>query len=90
MLVPNNSFSLRAGAPYLSTGKITVNAHRPHQPVEWKLTGAAGFTYVIEKRTPPHDWEPLMIVTNITGTVLFTDTNGGPSSANFYRSRMLN
>ncbi len=87
--VPINSFSLRAGAPYLSTGNITVNS-RPHgQPIEWKLTGAAGFTYVIEKRTPPQDWAPLLILTNMTGTVLFTDTNAGTSSANFYRSRMI-
>jgi hypothetical protein len=87
--VPIESFSLRAGTPFLTTGKIEVNARHPGGLIEWKLTGAAGFTYLIEKQTPPHDWAPLLIITNTTGTVLFTDTNAGPASANFYRSRML-
>ncbi len=87
--VPIESFSLRVGTPFLTTGKIEVNARNPGGVIEWKLTGAAGFTYLIEKQTPPHDWVPLLILTNTTGTVLFTDTNAGPASAHFYRSRML-
>jgi hypothetical protein len=87
--VPNASFNLRAGSPLFSTGILTVNRRQPGAPIEWKLTGASNSRYLIEKRTPPQSWNPLFVVTNISGTVLFTDTNGNSGQINFYRSRML-
>lgn len=87
--VPMASFSLNAGFPLFTTGKVEVNARGDGQSIEWKLTGAAGARYLIERRTPPQNWAPLMVVTNTSGTVLFSDTNQTEGSASFYRSRML-
>jgi hypothetical protein len=86
---PLNSFNLRAGSPLFNTGVIEVNRREPGQPIEWKLTGVSNSRYLIEGRTLPQNWIPLFIVTNTTGTVLFTDTNAAGTQVNFYRARML-
>lgn len=87
--VPMVSFNLRAGIPAFTTGRLEVNARLEGQPIEWMLTGLAGARYLIEQKRPSANWVPLMIVSNSTGTVLFTDTNSSAESVNFYRSRML-
>jgi hypothetical protein len=87
--LPMVSLTLQAGLPQFTTGKLAVGSRPPGQPVQWKLTGAPGFAYLIEKRNPPANWYPWQIVTNITGTVLFSDSNNAPHAINFYRSRML-
>lgn len=88
-LVPTVTFNLRAGQPQFTTGKLSVHERPPGDSVIWKLTGSPGFTYLVEKRTPPHNWSPLLLVTNATGTAYFTDTNAGPQNLNFYRTRLL-
>jgi hypothetical protein len=87
--VPSVSFNLRAGSPLFTTGTLTVNRRHHGEPIEWKLTGASNSRYLIEKRTPPQTWTPLLVVTNTAGTVLFSDTNETAGQINFYRSRML-
>ena len=82
-------FSLQAGFPLFSTGTLGIHSRSPGEPIEWKLIGAPGFRYLIEKRMPPQNWLPFLVVTNTTGTILFTDTNAQSASINFYRSRML-
>ena len=51
--------------------------------------GSPGFRYLVEKRVPPQNWFPLLVLTNTTGTVLFSDPDAQNASVNFYRSRML-
>lgn len=87
--VPMFTFSLNAGLPIFSTGKLQVNDRLPGHAIEWKLTGAAGSIYLVEKRDPPADWGPFLVVTNLTGTVLFTDPDPNGGSARFYRARIL-
>ncbi len=87
--VPMISFSLKAGLPLFTTGRLEVNSVPTEGPIEWKLTGVVGARYLVEKRHPPADWVPLLLLTNQTGTVLFTDTNAASESINFYRARIL-
>lgn len=87
--VPMFTFSLNAGLPLFSTGKLQVHDRLPGNVIEWKLTGAGGSIYLVEKRNPPADWEPFLVVTNLTGTVIFTDPDPNGGSARFYRARIL-
>jgi hypothetical protein len=86
---PMRSFSLRTGLPLFTTGKLASGGPLPDGTRQWILTGEPGFRYLVEKRQPPHDWEPLLILTNTTGTVTFSDPDDPNRPFNFYRSRML-
>jgi hypothetical protein len=83
------SFNLRAGEPFFITGRLSVGDKLPGGDRQFVLTGDAGFRYLIEKRLPPHDWVPLMTVTNTTGTVTFTDPEQRDRQVQFYRARIL-
>ncbi len=84
------SFGLRGGEPLFSTGKLQVENRLPRGQIVLTLTGEAGFRYLVEKKRPPHNWFPLLVLTNMLGTTTFADpeANGG-STLNFYRSRIL-
>jgi len=87
--VPLTSFHLRAGLNAFTTGRIQLTQVQPGGGVVWNLIGEPGIRYLVEKRILPHDWVPLLILTNTTGTVQFTDPDKSNASAKFYRSRML-
>lgn len=84
------SFKLEAGSPVLATAKLYPNPEPTGNDIEWLLVGEVGAQYVIESRTPPNDWIPIMLVTNTTGTVTFVDTNAQNASLMFYRAQILN
>jgi len=83
------SFSLRAGEPFFVTGRLSVGEPLPGGNRQFLLTGDPGFRYLIEKRLPPHDWVPLLTVTNATGSVVFTDPEQQNRPMQFYRARIL-
>jgi hypothetical protein len=83
------SFSLQAGEPVLATAKLYPGGQTPTGDLEWLLVGDIGAQYVVEHRSPPNDWSPFLLITNLTGTVTFVDTNAKNSSPNFYRARIL-
>lgn len=87
--VPMVSFSLKVGLPFFTTGRLEVNHQTPGLPIEWRLTGMPGATYLIEKRHPPANWLPLMVIQNPTGVALFTDAESASESSGLYRARML-
>jgi hypothetical protein len=87
--IPIQSFSLRAGLAFFSTGRLELRQRLPGGDVEWNLIGAPGFRYLIEKRLPPQNWVPLFVVTNLTGTVTFIDPDQHNSDLTYYRSRIL-
>lgn len=89
LFTPILSFKLRDELPGFTTGKIEFNDLTPAGVVEWKLIGAAGFRYLIEKRTPPNAWKPLLVVTNDTGVVIFSDPDQAEQTMQLYRSRIL-
>jgi len=86
---PMRSFSLRTGLPLFTTGKLVSEGLLPDGTPQWTLIGEAGFRYLVEKRQPPHDWEPLLILTNTTGRVTFSDPDAANRVLSFYRSRIL-
>jgi len=83
------SFSLQHGLPLFTTGQLSIGGRLPGGGVDWELQGEAGFRYLVERRTPPHDWEPFLVVTNELGVVRFEDPLGSPGVVRFYRARML-
>jgi hypothetical protein len=87
------SFSLQAGLPYFQVAVIQFVGRQPPNTLVWSLQGQAGNLYVIEKSDNYHKgsiWRPHTVVTNVTGTVTFTDTAGiGSTNFTFYRARML-
>jgi len=83
------SFSLEAGRSPLATAKFDRGEQLPDGSRTWQLIGDAGYTYVVESRTPPNDWAPILILTNATGTVSFVDTNAQNASLKFYRAQII-
>jgi hypothetical protein len=83
------SFNLRAGLPEFTTGRLASGDRLPNGQREWVLTGAPGFSYLVERKEPQNNWSPLVILTNGSGTVTFTDPGQTSASAQFYRARML-
>ncbi len=81
--------TLHAGLPGFTTGRISVGGTTEDGLVEWELTGAAGYTYLIERRHPPNTWLPFQVLSNASGIVIFTDPDQRAHSPGFYRARML-
>lgn len=83
------SFSLQAGLPYFEVGRIYFVSNQPPNLLVWVLHGEAGSLYVVEKsvRSQEAVWHPFLILTNVTGTVTFIDTNS--AAMVWYRSRIL-
>jgi hypothetical protein len=84
------SFSLQAGLPYLQVATISFVEKQPPKTLVWALHGQPGDIYTIEKREPEAVWQPYQVITNVTGTVNFTDTvKDGSGAMVLYRARIL-
>ena len=83
------SFKLEAGLPLFNVGVLRLEDRLPQQVFVWSLQGEPGFRYSIERQIGNAGWVPLMILTNITGTVTFTDPDTPPPGRVLYRSRIL-
>jgi hypothetical protein len=67
----------------------TTRKKLPNGKREWILTGEENSHYVVEKKNPPNDWMPLMVLFNETVTVTLVDPDQSNSSVRFYRARLL-
>ena len=85
------SFQLLPGLPQFSAGVVHFVERQPAGTFVWSLQGEPGFNYLIEKSIGSHPpaWNPFRVLTNLTGTVTFTDTNNPAASSVFYRGRIL-
>lgn len=83
------SFSLRAGFPAFTTGRIELANSLPDTTLVWQLTGAAGFRYLVERQTDGRNWLPFVVLTNETGTVEFPDQTSPETTMQIYRARIL-
>jgi hypothetical protein len=86
------SFSLQAGLPYFQLAEIQFLQRQPGNLVWWELHGQPGSLYVIEKSDQNNEivWRPYMVVTNVSGTVTFSDQANSGSAVVLYRARILN
>ncbi len=85
------SFSLQAGLPYFEVGTISFVQLLPPNMIVWALNGQPNSIYLIEKSNRSQDtaWHPYLVLTNITGTVNFTNTTDADAAAVMYRARIL-
>ena len=83
------SFALQAGMSLLATAKFEQAGVLADGQRQWLLIGDSGYRYVVEHRTPPNDWLPLLTLTNETGVVLFTDPVAQGAAVRFYRARII-
>jgi hypothetical protein len=83
------SFSLQAGLPNFITGRLEMVEQSSDGTVTWRVTGAAGFRYLVERQTDGASWEPFKVVEAQNGTATFTDTTETQASIQIYRARML-
>lgn len=85
------SFSLQAGLPFFEVGTISFVERQPPNTIVWALNGQPGSIYLIEKSQHANNrvWEPYVVVTNVTGTVTFTDTANSGNASVLYRARIL-
>ena len=83
------SFSLQSGLSLFTVGIVKFVDVQPPGQITWELQGAAGFRYLIEKSDQNFSWLPFAVVTNLFGTVNFTDSTLGSQNTVFYRARIL-
>ena len=90
-LVAISRFSLQAGLPAFTVGQIEFLQRDQDDSLLWQLRGEAGFRYVVEKTslTASLDWHPLIVLTNTSGTVTFSDQIGSGEGTALYRARIL-
>jgi len=73
----------------VGTSPLLLNARTDPQGVfASSLSGTPGAVYLIEASTDLRNWTPLTLVTNIAGTVDFTDTAASGLYERFYRARL--
>lgn len=53
------------------------------------LTGSVGRSYAVEAQAPGQAWETILVLTNISGSVEFTDPRSNNPPACLYRARLL-
>ena len=54
-----------------------------------ELIGPRGFLYSVETSANGTSWEPLLLLTNLTGSVPFQDSSADRPSASWYRTRLI-
>lgn len=82
-------FSLQAGRPLFTTGRIEFNQWIARGIPEWRLIGEPGFTYSVERREPGNYWAPFLLLENPTGIVTFSDLSAPGKKLRYYRSRIV-
>lgn len=87
--VVTQSFSMRLGQPFFQAGRLGIGQPQLGQPPQFTLTGEAGARYLVEKRQMPNSWAPFLILTNTTGTVVFSDQSQTNATMQIYRARIL-
>jgi hypothetical protein len=69
----------------LQSPQITSN-----RALSFKVSGNAGYSYIIQSTTNLVTWNPVATVSNITGSVQIVVTNAPlPAGGHFYRAGML-
>jgi hypothetical protein len=82
--VPSAVATLAVGTP-----PLLLNARTALQGgFAFTLSGTPGAVYLIEGSSNLLNWTPLTLVTNLTGTVNFTDTPASGLFGRFYRARL--
>jgi hypothetical protein len=90
-LIGLTSFNLQAGLPEFAVGQIEFVERQPGGVILWQLHGEAAFRYLIEKSSTHNEivWRPYAVVTNVTGTVTFSDSAQSGAAVVLYRGRIL-
>lgn len=85
------SFNLQQGLPTFNVGFIEFIGRMGDGAILWSVRGQPGFRYSVEKsaQTGSPSWHPFTILSNVTGSVTFTDVPGAEATAAFYRARIL-
>lgn len=85
------SVNLQAGLLGFAVGLIEPVDASPDGVVLWSLRGEPGFRYVVERSIRPQDpvWRPFVVLTNLSGGVVFSDAPNTNAQAVLYRSRIL-
>jgi len=83
------SFSLQAGRPEFTVGRVDLAERHADGSLTWSVTGEAGYLYLIEKQLGDAVWRPLLVITNETGVSQFRDPSAASENLNLYRARIL-
>ncbi len=75
----------------VQTLKLSVVTNTPGVPIVYQLSGPSGLAYSIQTSTnlATTNWLGILTLTNVTGTVNFSDTNSSGYPMKFYRALQL-
>lgn len=81
------SFALQKGDPEFEVGRIEPVLVQSDGTVSWRLTGAIGFRYLLERLADGTTWEPVRTFEDFSGNEMFS-TPAFPGMV-FLRARLL-
>ncbi len=82
-------FQLRSGLPSFSVGRIDAEPSAQPGWIRFRLTGAAGFRYLLERRVDGANWVPVEVFDPFDGEVVF-EIPANEASSVLFRARILN
>src|SRR6185295_17648356 len=65
------NFRLQAGQPQFARGQITLVERLPGGTIVWSHFGEPGFRYLIERSLHGFEWNPFLVITNVTSRATF-------------------
>jgi hypothetical protein len=88
LLTGLESFSLQLGLPDFTVGRVEAQLEPGGGQLKFRLTGAKGFRYLLERRFEGGNWRPVNVFENFPGELSFTVPLAEGSAA-FFRARIL-
>jgi hypothetical protein len=88
MLRGLESFSLQLGLPDFTVGRIEASLTPAGDQLTFRITGARGFRYLVERRVDGANWKPVQVFESFPGEATFT-TPLVEGNTVLYRARIL-
>lgn len=82
------SFSLQLGLPDFTVGRVEAGLTPAGDGISFRITGAKGFRYLLERQVDGANWKPVEVFENFSGEVTLT-TSLSAGSTVLYRARIL-
>ena len=87
MRLPLPGFRVDLAGVLYSPPRLSQSGYDPDAGFHFALQSETGGRYQIETSTNLQHWQPLLLITNTTGSTVLTDANALHLPRQFYRAR---